>query len=105
MEDENRDDQAGPGDRRPYERAAFECHVKIVMSHDTLVKRIRAEFLEMPGLRLTLEQAQRLCGVEEELCQQVLDTLVDTKFLCVKPNGSYARLSDGADTPASHPQR
>jgi hypothetical protein len=26
--------------------------------------RLRAEFLEMPGLRLKSEQVQRLCGVE-----------------------------------------
>lgn len=34
------------------------------MPHDTLLNRIRAEYLEMPGLCLKLEQAQRLCGVE-----------------------------------------
>jgi hypothetical protein len=67
------------------------------MPYDALLKRIRAEFLEMPGLRLTSEQAQRLCGVERMLCQRVLDMLVDVKFLCVKPNGAYARLTDGTD--------
>ena len=49
----------------------------------------------MPGMRLTLEQVQRLCGVERVLCQMVLDALVDEKFLCVKPDGQYARLTDG----------
>ncbi len=49
----------------------------------------------MPGLRLKLEQMQRLCGVERTLCQLVLASLVDTKFLCVKPDGAYARLTDG----------
>jgi hypothetical protein len=75
------------------------------MAHDALLKRIRAEFLEMPGLRLTREQAQRLCGVERVLCQQMLDTLVDMKFLCIKPDGAYARLTDGADGPKPHPAR
>jgi hypothetical protein len=65
------------------------------MPHDTMLKRIRSEYLEMPGLRLTLEQAQRLCGVERALCKVVLDALVDDKFLCVKSDGAYARLSDG----------
>ena len=60
-----------------------------------MLTRIRAEYLEMPGLRLTLEQAQRLCGVERTLCRQVLDALVDAKFLCVTSNGAYARLTDG----------
>ena len=56
-----------------------------------ILERIRAEFLEMPGLRLKLEQVQRLCGVERALCKHVLDTLVDGEFLCVKPDGAYAR--------------
>ena len=30
------------------------------MPHSTVLKRMRAEYLEMPGLRLTLEQAPRL---------------------------------------------
>jgi hypothetical protein len=69
------------------------------MPSDALLKRIRAEYLEMPGLRLKLEQAQRLCGVERALCQRVLDTLVEMNFLCVKPDGHYARVTDGADRP------
>jgi hypothetical protein len=56
--------------------------------------RLRAEFLEMPGLCLKPEQAQRLCHVERTMCQLVLDELVDEKFLCAKPDGHYARLTD-----------
>ena len=55
--------------------------------------RLRAEFLEMPGLGLTLEQAQRFCGVERTLCRTMLDSLVEEKFLYVRPNGQYARLT------------
>lgn len=69
------------------------------MPHRALLERIRGEFLESPGLHLTGEQAQRLCGVERMICQRVLDALVDMKFLCVRPNGVYARLTDGADNP------
>jgi hypothetical protein len=65
------------------------------MPVSTMLKRIRAEFLEMPGLQLTLEQVQRLCGVDQALCQAVLDALVDAKFLRVKSNGVYARATDG----------
>ncbi len=75
------------------------------MPYDALLERVRAEFLEMPGLRLTREQAQRLCGVEPALCQRVLDALVDMKFLCVKPNGAYARLTDGVDSPRPRPAK
>ena len=72
---------------------------------DALLRRIRSEFLEMPGQRLSPEQAQRLYGVEQAPCQQALDVLVDTGFLCVKPNGAYARLSDGSDTPRPNPAK
>ena len=72
------------------------------MSYDALLKRVRAEFLEMPGLCLTREHAQRLCGIERTLCQQVLDKLVEANFLCVKGNGAYARVTDGAER--SHPR-
>jgi hypothetical protein len=65
------------------------------MPLNTLLTRLRAEYLEMPGLRLTPEQAQRLCGVERALCKTVLDVLVADKFLCVKSGGAYARLTDG----------
>jgi hypothetical protein len=65
------------------------------MPHNDMLTRMRAEYLEMPGLRLTLEQARRLCGVERTLCQMVLDALVDEKFLCVNSDGHYARLTEG----------
>jgi hypothetical protein len=57
------------------------------MPDNTMLQRIRAEYLEMPGLRLTLEQAQRLCGIERALCTTVLDALVDERFLYVKSDG------------------
>ena len=65
------------------------------MPHEQLLNRIRAEYLEMPGLRLRLEQVQRLCGIERTVCQMVLDSLVDQKFLSVKSGGHYALSTDG----------
>jgi hypothetical protein len=65
------------------------------MPHSLLLKRIRAEYLEMPGLRLKTEQVQRLFGIEPRACQSVLDALVDAKFLCVTSGGHYARFTDG----------
>jgi hypothetical protein len=61
---------------------------------DVLI-RLRAEFVKMPGLRLTADQVQRLCGIEGRLCQQVLDALVETRCLCVKRDGAYSRLTEG----------
>ena len=59
------------------------------------IERIRGEFLEMPGLRLTVQQVERLCGVERTMCLAVLEVLVESKFLCVKVDGTYARLTEG----------
>ena len=67
--------------------------------HHQVLERIRAEYLEMPGMRLTVEQVQRLCGVEGSVCRIVLDSLVEAKFLCVHPDGTYARLTDGSPRP------
>ena len=63
--------------------------------HHAVLDRIRAEYLEMPGMKLKLEQVQRLCGVERSVCQIVLDALIEANFLCLKSDGSYARLTDG----------
>lgn len=60
---------------------------------DVLLKRIRAEYLEMPGMALRLEQVARLCGVDRHACKAVLDALVDVNFLRVRPDGMYARVS------------
>jgi hypothetical protein len=62
---------------------------------DVILQRIYGEFLEMPGMRLTLSQAQRLWGLDERTCQVLLEYLVDTKFLCRSAHGNYGRSSDG----------
>lgn len=59
-----------------------------------VIQRIRAEYLEMPGLTLRPEQVQRLCGVDGSLCQSVLEALVESGFLSRRPDGAYARFSN-----------
>lgn len=60
------------------------------------VERLRDTFLEMPGLRLTSAQIERLCGVDADICRIVLDAFVDAKFLAVRADGTYGRLlNDG----------
>jgi hypothetical protein len=71
------------------------------ISHTDALERLRAEYLEMPGMWLTVQQVQRLCGVERTICQWALDSLVAAKFLCVKSDGSYARSTDG-ELPRPH---
>ena len=62
---------------------------------DPTLERLRAEFLEMPGLRLTADQVRRFCGVEGAACVSALDTLVREHFLCARPDGTYVRMTDG----------
>ena len=65
------------------------------MADSPMLERIRAEYLEMPGLNLTLRQMQRLCGIDRAPCLAVLDALVEAKFLHVRPDGTYVRMSEG----------
>jgi len=52
------------------------------MQPDCAVReRVRAAYLEMPGLRLTVLQAARLFDVELTLCSRVLHTLVTDGLL------------------------
>jgi hypothetical protein len=56
-----------------------------------VVRRIRGEFLEMPGLRLTPEQARRLWRLDETSCEAVLGALVDARFLARTRDGAFVR--------------
>ena len=56
-----------------------------------LVGRIRSEFLEMPGLRLTVTQASRLWGLDEGLCRRVIDVLIGSSFLRWAAGDTVAR--------------
>ena len=57
-----------------------------------LLTSVRREFIEMPGLRLRIDQAQRLWNLDRALCESVLRALVDAKFLGQSQNDLYARL-------------
>ena len=46
-----------------------------------LCTRIVGEYLEMPGLNLTLSQACRLWNLERPRCTHMLDTLLASGFL------------------------
>lgn len=58
-----------------------------ILSEATL-RRVRAEFLEMPGLKLTVSQAQRLWGMDRSTCEALIEELTASRFL--------ARTRDGA---------
>ena len=60
------------------------------------LRRIKSEFVEMPGLRLTTAQAQRLWGLEAEFCDAILGALVDAQFLLRTGDGVFVRVEPGA---------
>jgi hypothetical protein len=61
------------------------------MEYATLLQRVRSEFNEMPGLRLTPAQAARLLGLDHYSCQRVLSALVRSAFLRWTADGSVIR--------------
>ena len=59
---------------------------------DTIVRRVREEFREMPGLLLTPAQATRLWGLEDKTCAEVIETLVAAEFLRWTAAGAVTRV-------------
>jgi hypothetical protein len=59
-----------------------------------LLLRVRGEYRDMPGLKLTEAQAQRLLGIDCDTCAVVLSTLIERRFLRRTANGLYVRAWD-----------
>jgi hypothetical protein len=68
------------------------------MRIEHMLQRIQGEFVEMPGLRLTAAQAQRLWGLDAEACQSLLSALVDSKFLSHTRDGAFVRTEGARPT-------
>jgi hypothetical protein len=56
-----------------------------------VLRRAEAEFLEMPGLKLTESQAARLWASNSALCRAVLMRLVETRFLIQTRHAAFTR--------------
>jgi hypothetical protein len=56
-----------------------------------MLRRIREEFLEMPGLCLTEPQVQRLWALDCRTCSALLTVLVDAKLLTRTADGRVMR--------------
>ena len=54
-----------------------------------LLRLIQAEYREMPCLRLTKPQMQRLWGLEQFVCDALVDALVGAQVLRPTTNGAY----------------
>ena len=59
---------------------------------DTLLRRVRSEFLEMPGMRLTEAQGCRLWGLDAPQCSALLAALLEAKFLDRTNDGAFLRF-------------
>jgi hypothetical protein len=63
------------------------------MQSPSLVERVRGEFIEMPGLQLTVAQAARLWGLDLAACRYVVDVLVESAFLRWTESGKIVRAT------------
>jgi hypothetical protein len=68
---------------------------------DEVLRRVKCEFLEMPGLRLTEPQARRLWSLDAASCNALLGTLVEAKFLIKTRDGAFARVESAASIKAA----
>jgi hypothetical protein len=54
--------------------------------------RIQTEYVEMPDLKLTSRQAQRLWNLTHDVCETALAVLIGKQFLVQTRNGAYVRF-------------
>jgi Fic family protein len=57
-----------------------------------LTRRIEDEYAEMPGLSLTLPQAQRLWAIDRQTCERALSTLVSRRILRRTARDRFVRV-------------
>ena len=58
---------------------------------EILTRRLLREYLEMPGLSLSLAQSTRLLSADMPTCRRVLDSLIDARCLTRTAAGTYTR--------------
>jgi hypothetical protein len=58
---------------------------------EPVLQRIRGEFLESPGLRLTHWQFQRLWNLDADQARQLIEKLLQTRFLRGARDGTLVR--------------
>lgn len=62
-----------------------------LMQTDDAIELIRMEYAELPGLKLTFWQAQRLWNLSNDVCARALTTLTESQFLARTADGAYVR--------------
>jgi len=63
---------------------------------ESILRRVRAEFLEMPGLKLTVAQAQRLWGMDRSTCEALIEHLTTARFLAWTHDGAVIQRATPA---------
>lgn len=73
------------------------CSVTVfkTFAEEALTTRVRGEYRDMPGMRLTIDQAMKLFMLDRKTCSGVLDSLVASRFLDRDDNGRYRRAHGG----------
>jgi len=73
------------------------CTVMLFKTSDDkrLLARVRGEFREMPGMRLTIDQAMRLWILDRAACTRIFDSLVAERFLEIDGTGRYRKPHSG----------
>ena len=59
-----------------------------------LLERVIGEYREMPGLALTVPQAQRLWGCDAETCRCAMDVLIRRGILRRSSDGQLVRAGE-----------
>jgi hypothetical protein len=73
---------------------------RIAQAFPTLTTRICAEYREMRGLSLSLDQACRLWQINVDICRDILETLVADGFLGRTPAGRFVARESRKHPPA-----
>jgi hypothetical protein len=55
--------------------------------------RVRNEFLDTPGLTVSVPQVARMLGLRSAHAAAILETLTNERFLTQMANGAYRRAS------------
>jgi hypothetical protein len=71
--------------------AQMDADIRTDSGVDALLQQVRAEYLEMPGLSVTLPQAQRLWGADRPACQEVFSRLMSRGVLRETASGRFVR--------------
>jgi Fic family protein len=64
------------------------------MPVEDAIALIQMEYAELPELRLTFRQAQRLWDLSPDLCERALSKLIESGYLVRAADGAYVRSWD-----------